>query len=1033
MPALTDTKQLKLLLAGVDHNIAGDIKQTEITGLCTDSRKVRAGNLFAALKGLSVDGHNYLNQAVAAGCSALLVNKGWQGYLADAKIWPQVAIVEVADTKTALGYVSANYYDHPDRQLTVIGVTGTNGKTTTTFLVESLLKACGRRPGVIGTVNYRYRNKNNKHIEMEAPFTTPESPTLFALLRTMADEDITDVVMEVSSHALAQSRLTGMGFDIGVFTNLSRDHLDFHADMQHYFTSKKLLFTNYLKPGGKIVIVLDGAASHAKDDNASKRENNNWSKLMHEELKFLFQTHEDSPAIITCGMSSDCDIHPQNFTIDISGITSEITSPAGSISLKTPLVGEFNLRNMLCAIGIGVAHGEKPDCMQNGLEDVKTIPGRLERVGINLKTPGSPAVFVDYAHTPDALENVLTALRKLKPKRLICVFGCGGDRDRGKRVLMGEIAGKLCDLVLATSDNPRSESPGTILTQIEEGLARTGLKKVSAPDTLKLQEGKGYDILVNRHMAIRTAIRFAKPHDVILISGKGHENYQISRNGKIFFDDRIEAEMQLQAKSGALPAWKLEWIQQITGGHLLFPFEKSFIFNNISTDTRTIEAGDLFVALKGENFDGRMFARKAIQKGATGLLINHIPGQKQPDLDFHPAIPVLLVPDTLVALGQLAGSLRRWNNNLRVIAITGSSGKTTVKEMTAAILSQNHVILKTEGNFNNLIGLPLTLFGLKPEHELAVLEMGMNRPGEIASLTEIAEPDVACIINVQEAHLEGLGDIQGVAKAKNELFAGLKPEGKVAVNLDDEIVSSLAEILGQEKITFGFHPDAFIRATKIKSLGENGMEFNLHIGNETRLATIAGLGKHNVTNSLAAAALTYGVGIGIEEITSGLAAFRPYDKRARVEELPSGLKVLNDCYNANPASMLAALNTLLDLKKNHRAVAVLGDMLELGNKTDEAHKTLGRTVGKLDIDFLAAFGSQAENMVTSARSAGMNPAAAKGFSSKKDLASWLQKLVRHGKIKTGDWLLVKGSRGMRMEEVLVFLRNTNSIFKAAGN
>jgi murE/murF fusion protein len=1033
MSAITTAKQLKLLLEGVECNITGDIEKTEISGLCSDSRKVQAGNMFAALKGLSVDGHNYLNEAVAAGCSALLVNQGWQEYAPGAEVWPRVAIVEVPDTKTALGNVAANYYDHPDRQLTVIGVTGTNGKTTTTFLVESLLKACGRRPGVIGTVNYRYNDKNNKHIEMEAPFTTPESPTLFALLRTMADEDITDVVMEVSSHALAQSRLTGMEFDIGVFTNLSRDHLDFHTDMHHYFTSKKLLFTNYLKPGGRIVIVLDVAAGQAKDDRTASCKNNNWSKQMHEELKSLFQARDDSPPMITCGMSSDCDIHPQNFTIDIGGITSEVTTPTGTMSLTTPLVGEFNLRNILCAIGIGLAHGEKPGCMKNGLEDVKTIPGRLERVGLENTIAPCPAVFVDYAHTPDALKNVLTALRKLKPIRLVCIFGCGGDRDRGKRVLMGEIAGKLCDVVLATSDNPRSESPDMILAQIEEGLSRGGLKKVSGPKTLMEQEGKGYDTLVNRQVAISTAIRFANPDDVILISGKGHENYQISRKGKIFFDDRVEAEMQLQAKSGSPPAWKLEWVQQITGGQLLFPLDKSVTFNNISTDTRTIQAGDLFVALKGENFNGRRFSGKAIQKGATGLLINHIPGQNQPDLDFHQTVPVLLVPDTVVALGQLAGSLRRWNNNLRVLAITGSSGKTTVKEMAGAILSQSHAILKTEGNFNNLIGLPLTLFGLKPEHEIAVLEMGMNRQGEIATLTEIADPDVACIINVQEAHLEGLGDIWGVARAKSELFTGLKPDGKVAVNLDDEIVSSLAETLGQEKITFGCHPDALVRATKIKSLGENGMEFSLHIDNETRQVTIQGLGKHNVTNSLAAAAMAHGAGIGIDEITSGLAAFRPYDKRTRVEELPSGVRVLNDCYNANPASMQAALNTLLDLKKTHRAVAVLGDMLELGTKTDDAHAALGRTVKRLGIDFLAAFGSQAENMVISARNAGMDPAAAKGFSSKKDLASWLQKLVQEGKIESGDWFLVKGSRGMRMEEVLELLRNNNSTFKAAGN
>jgi UDP-N-acetylmuramoyl-tripeptide--D-alanyl-D-alanine ligase len=311
--------------------------------------------------------------------------------------------------------------------------------------------------------------------------------------------------------------------------------------------------------------------------------------------------------------------------------------------------------------------------------------------------------------------------------------------------------------------------------------------------------------------------------------------------------------------------------------------------------------------------------------------------------------------------------------------------------------------------------------------------MGMNRPGEIASLTKVADPDVACIINVQEAHLEGLGDIQGVAQAKNELFAGLKAEGRAAVNLDDEIVASLADALQQEKITFGCHPGAFIRASEIKSLGPEGMQFTLHIGNETRQAIIKGLGKHNVSNSLAAAALAHGVGAGIDEITSGLAVFKPYDKRARVEELPSGIMVLNDSYNANPASMLAALNTLLDLKKEHRAVAVLGDMLELGRKTEAAHSALGRAVQERGLDFLAAYGSQAPNIVSAAINAGMDPAAARVFNSKKDLVSWLQELEQEGRIGSGDWFLIKGSRGMRMEEVLELLRNNKSILKAVGN
>ncbi len=1021
----TTTKHLEHLLEGLEYSNTGHMGQIEITGLASDSRKVEPGNLFAALKGLSCDGHKYIGQAVASGCSALLVNKGWQEYARDKNISNQVPIVEVDDTKTALGNIAANFYDHPDRQLTVIGITGTNGKTTTSFLVESLLKACGKRPGVIGTVNYRYTDRNDTYIEMEAPFTTPESPTLFALLREMADQDITDVVMEVSSHALAQSRLTGLEFDIGVFTNLSRDHLDFHSDMDDYYSSKKLLFTNYLKPRGRVVIVLDDM----KEETESR---NNWSEMMQEELKALYDKTSNSPAIITCGESNDCDVHPRSFSINIDGIKAEIRTPAGDLALKTPLVGQFNLRNMLCSIGIGIAHNEKLDCMQNGLQYMKTIPGRLERVSLEKDHPCCPTVFVDYAHTPDALKNVLTALKELNPKRLICIFGCGGDRDSGKRGLMGEIAGKLSDVVLATSDNPRSEDPEVILAQIEEGLSSSPLSKISAQRILLQDEGRGFDIIIKRRSAIQTAIRFANPEDVILISGKGHENYQISSTGKIFFDDRIEAEMQMHAAAGLAPAWNLDWVQQITGGRLLHPVNESPVFNSISTDSRSIKAGDLFVALKGENFDGRKFAAQAIEKGAAGLLINQTSDPGEAQLDIQTSMPILLVPDTLVAFGQLAANLRCWNNDLQVVAITGSSGKTTVKEMTGAILSRKHSILKTEGNFNNLIGLPLTLLGLQADHEIAVVEMGMNSPGEIARLTEIADPDIACIVNVQEAHLEGLGDLRGVAKAKNELFAGLKRDGKVAVNLDDPIVKSLAAELKQEKITFGCNAQAFVRATNVISLGVEGMKFTLHIGAESRRVTIKALGSHNVSNSLAAAAMAYGLDIGIKEISLGLSAFEPYDKRTRVEELPSGLRVLNDCYNANPASMLAALNTVMDLKKDCRVVAVLGDMLELGEKSDEAHETVGKAVYEIGIDFLAAFGSRAQQMVSGAKYAGMDPENAKSFSSKNDLASWLHALMQEGKIKSGDWLLLKGSRGMRMEEILELLR-INRLNKAGGN
>jgi murE/murF fusion protein len=1030
MPGLKKAvKQLGNILAGVECKTTGSVRKLEISGLASDSRQVRPGDFFAAVVGQDFDGHDFIDQAVENGCQAILVNK--QRIDTEAiKKSSRVTVVEVDDTREALGFIAANFFGHPDEKLTIIGVTGTNGKTTTSYLIEAILKACGKRPGVIGTVNYRYTDEKETYVEIAAPFTTPEPLALHSLLRQMLDQGITHAVMEVSSHALAQRRLNGLTFDVGIFTNLSRDHLDFHIDMDHYFASKKLLFTDYLKEHGQVVIMLDQST---RLDNCKKDTDNDWGEKLSNELQSFLDPSQKDLSIITCGTAADRDIHPLDFKIDINGISANITTPSGDMSFSTRLVGEFNLRNILCATGIGIALDFDRPCISQGLVDAGDIPGRLERIIPGNDQPNNPAVFVDYAHTPDALKNVVSTIRSLQPKRLICVFGCGGDRDHGKRPLMGSIASQYCDVVLITSDNPRTESPDNILAQIEKGIAGSRHKKREPASTiLQNADGKGYDVIEDRRLAIQTAIRFAHADDVILISGKGHEDYQESSTGKIFFDDRIEAAMQLQARAGRQPVWSLKWILQITGGKLLKPTTNEITFNNISTDTRTIRSENLFVALTGPNFDGKTFAKQAVDKGAAGLLLNQPPRPEAPSLDFDPHVPVILVKDSLKSLGDLAAHRRRWNQNLPVIALTGSSGKTTVKEMTASIVGRRYCLLKTEGNYNNLIGLPLTLLRLQPDHEAAVLEMGMNQPGEIARLTEIADPDIACIVNVQEAHLEGLGDIQGVARAKNELFAGLKPDGKAVVNLDDAIVSTLAEELSQEKITFGFCEEALIRASNIQSLGNEGMVFTLHLGNEQRSVTIRALGRHNVSNSLAAAAMAHGLGVNLDDIVDGLSAFSPYDKRACLDELESGLMVLNDSYNANPSSMLAALHTLIDLKKNNRAAAVLGEMLELGPKTIEAHRAIGEAVFQLGIDFLAAYGPHANNMVNGARAAGMDQVNTKAFSNKEDLAGWLMQLESTESISAGDWLLIKGSRGMRMETILELL-HSNQKTKTGGH
>ena len=517
-------KDLAELLAGLEVQVDGEAKGVRVTAITADSREAGPGVLFVAIPGLRVDGHNFVAQAVAAGCAAVLVE---QGRSKPKEGSGQAVWLMAEDTRIALGDIAAAFYDHPARRLKMIAITGTNGKTTTSYLLEEVLTAAGARPGVIGTVNYRFAGT-----EIPAPFTTPEPVQLQKLLSEMVAQKVSHLVMEVSSHALAQKRLQGVRFDVALFTNLSRDHLDFHGDMESYFAAKKQLFQAHLNKKAVAVIMQNGAEQDSEGVEAA-----GWGRRLARELADAPSWRSGERKIVTCGFSPDSDVHTLSASGSLEGLDAEISLAGKALRLKTKLVGDYNLKNILGCLGVGISLGLDPDRMNLGLARFEGVPGRLERVGA--VDPSCPAVFVDYAHTPDALENVLMTLRKLTPGRVIVVFGCGGDRDRGKRPLMGEVAARLADVVLVTSDNPRSESPEVILEEIEKGIK--GLPKMGGRDLLKNRQLRGYDVIASRREAIRVGVQGAGAGDVVLVSGKGHECYQLDRSGKKFFDDRVEA------------------------------------------------------------------------------------------------------------------------------------------------------------------------------------------------------------------------------------------------------------------------------------------------------------------------------------------------------------------------------------------------------------------------------------------------------------------------------------------------------------
>ena len=493
----------------------------EIAALAYDSRRVSPGALFFALRGAVVDGHRFIGQAITSGAAAVV--------LEDPAFAPAgIPWVVVSDARLALARMASRYYGDPTADVPVVGITGTNGKTTTTYLLEAMLAAAGFPAAILGTISYRFGD-----FVLPAPHTTPESADLQQLLRELVDRGARGIVMEVSSHALEQRRVDGCHFDVGVFSNLTPEHLDYHHDMAAYLASKRRLFSDLLVPDA------EKPRRHAVincDDPAGA------------ELSAVAAC-----PVITYGLDRAAAVTAWNPVCSVTGISGTLVTPAGKISFRSEMLGRFNLYNILAAAGAAIALGLPLEAIRTGIERHLKVPGRMERV----PNDRGVTLLVDYAHTGDALENVLKTVCALDGRRIITVFGCGGDRDRAKRPVMAEVAGRYSDLTIITSDNPRTEEPATIITEVRAGILPMMLREYQFDDLVETSPreevstvfAKGFITIENRRDAIRLAVRLSRPGDIVLLAGKGHEDYQIIGATKHHFDDREEAVAAFRGES----------------------------------------------------------------------------------------------------------------------------------------------------------------------------------------------------------------------------------------------------------------------------------------------------------------------------------------------------------------------------------------------------------------------------------------------------------------------------------------------------
>ncbi|WP_068672478.1 UDP-N-acetylmuramoyl-L-alanyl-D-glutamate--2,6-diaminopimelate ligase [Oceanobacillus sp. Castelsardo] len=486
---------LKDLLTNIPfYQTETNISNIEITEIEMDSRKVRDGNLFVCISGFTVDGHEYVKEAVNNGAVAIIAEK---------EVTTSVPVIIVNDSARALSMLAVRFYNYPTTELSLIGVTGTNGKTTVTYLLEKIFNQDKKKTGLIGTIQMKIGENT-----FPTQNTTPNALELQRFFKKMVDEDVNQAIMEVSSHALDLGRVYGCDYDVAIFTNLSQDHLDYHKDMDDYLRAKSLLFSqlgnNFNQEKQKFAIINE-------DDSSADL------------LKRSTAQH-----ILTYSCRQDADIVAKEIQLDASGTTFLLETPVGEVVIKSKLIGMFNVYNMLAATGAAIAKNVSLEVIKEALESINGVDGRFEVVDAGQNF----TVIVDYAHTPDSLENVLQTVKEFAKNDIYVVVGCGGDRDRTKRPLMAKVAMEYSDFAIFTSDNPRTEDPVSILNDMTEGLIGEN----------------GYEVILDRKEAIHKVVQYAKDDDIILIAGKGHETYQQIGHTKYDFDDRVIAKSAIIAK-----------------------------------------------------------------------------------------------------------------------------------------------------------------------------------------------------------------------------------------------------------------------------------------------------------------------------------------------------------------------------------------------------------------------------------------------------------------------------------------------------
>ncbi|HNQ43078.1 MAG TPA: UDP-N-acetylmuramoyl-L-alanyl-D-glutamate--2,6-diaminopimelate ligase, partial [Candidatus Cloacimonadota bacterium] len=853
---------------------------------------VSSEDTFIAIKGGSFDGHSFISDALRRGASLAV---GTQDSPED------IPYIKVKDSRKAAALAAKVFFCNPSSAFTLIGITGTNGKTTTSLMLFQALGLMGLKCGWIGTLGYKIGTQDFPTLH-----TTPDIIQLNEIFSAMHEQGVSHVVMEVSSHALALDRVYGVEFDYCMFSNLTREHLDFHGNMDDYFETKYTLFSRAAESGATSIINLHDPFGQEI-----------YSRLNEKKARVYGLGQEQE--VLT--EAPDTYFQISNVCTSLEGSTFTLSSQDLDLHIASKLIGQFNAENLALAVTTLIVMGFDPSDIMKHVIKLQPVRGRIEPVP-NTRGLG---VFIDYAHTPDAISNLVSACRKLPHQRIITVIGAGGNRDKGKRPLMLKAALSQSDAVIVTDDNPRTENPDQIIYDI-------------------VQESDFYLpwwIIRNRSEAIHAAIRLACEGDIVLICGKGHETYQEISGVRHDFDDHKVAAQALRkplvekASDELILPLDLLTIQLLSGtNHPGGGYTQPVQLRYISTDTRKIKPNSLFVAIKGEHYDGNKYIEDVL-RDVTCMAIGSNQ-QARHERFFYAENPALFMSMILKKYLQMFHIFK--------IALTGSTGKTSTKEILALILETKAPVLKTAKNENNIIGLAQTILRIEPSHRYGVFELGTNHFGEISSLADSLLPDAGVILNIGPSHLEYFGDEEGVFREKTCLFK--RPLAQRFFPADDPRF----EVFDQQGISVGYKADASYQITNL-SLDGKGQSFELN-GTKWQIPYQA---RHYVINAAFAIALALELKLDPESIQAALNVPLTIENRMQIEHI-GGMILIIDCYNANPISMQSALETWHDTAPILPHIAYLGDMLELGSQAVMYHKMIGAMLAEMGCSALYTIG-----------------------------------------------------------------------------